>query len=97
MCSMKKTSLIISLLFVILHLAASQSRQSFGGLVQRITAEDPSKRSAIVDSFMAAQKPKGFPVTTDSMAYFVFRGKVDSTIEVAGDHTQWSSKGDSHE
>ena len=91
---MKKTSLIISLLIVILHLAASQSRQSFGGLVQRITAEDASKRSAIVDSFMAAQRPKGFPVTTDSMAYFVFRGKVDSTIEVAGDHTQWSPNGD---
>ena len=95
MCSMKKTSLIISLLFVLLHLAASQSRQSFNGLIQRIAAEDPSKRSAVVDSFMAAQTSKGFPVTIDSMAYFVFRGKVDSSIAVTGDHTQWSPTGDS--
>ena len=95
MCSMKKTSLIISLLILALQGASSQSRQSFSGLIQRITAEEPSKRSATVDSFMFAQQSKGFPVTSDSMAYFIYRGRVDSTIAVTGDHTQWSPKGDS--
>jgi enterochelin esterase family protein len=88
-------SLIVSFLFIAVRVAASQSAQTFDGLIQRIAAEDPSKRPAIVDSFMIAQTPKGFPVTTDSMAFFVYRGKVDSTIEVTGDYTQWSPDGDS--
>ena len=95
MCSKKTTSLIVSFLFIAVRVAASQPAQTFDGLIQRIAAEDPSKRPAIVDSFMIAQIPKGFPVTTDSMAYFVYRGKVDSTIEVTGDYTQWSPNGDS--
>jgi enterochelin esterase family protein len=88
-------SFIVSFLFIAVRVAASQPAQTFDGLIQRIAAEDPSKRPAIVDSFMIAQTPKGFPVTTDSMAYFVYRGKVDSTIEVTGDYTQWSPNGDS--
>jgi enterochelin esterase family protein len=88
-------SFIVSFLFIAVRVAASQPAQTFDGLIQRIAAEDPSKRPAIVDSFMIAQTPKGFPVTTDSMAYFVYRGKVDSTIEVTGDYTQWSPDGDS--
>ena len=95
MCTKKTMSLIVSFLFIAVRVAASQSAQTFDGLIQRIAAEDPSKRPAIVDSFMIAQTPKGFPVTTDSMAYFVYRGKVDSTIEVTGDYTQWSPDGDS--
>ena len=95
MCSKKTMSFIVSFLFIAVRVAASQSAQTFDGLIQRIAAENPSKRPAIVDSFMIAQTPKGFPVTTDSMAYFVYRGKVDSTIEVTGDYTQWSPNGDS--
>ena len=95
MCTKKTMSLIVSFLFIAVRVAASQPAQTFDGLIQRIAAEDPSKRPAIVDSFMIAQTPKGFPVTTDSMAYFVYRGKVDSTIEVTGDYTQWSPNGDS--
>ena len=95
MCSKKTMSFIVSFLFIAVRVAASQPAQTFDGLIQRIAAEDPSKRPAIVDSFMIAQTPKGFPVTTDSMAYFVYRGKVDSTIEVTGDYTQWSPNGDS--
>ena len=95
MCSKKTTSLIVSFLFIAIRVAVSQSTQAFGDLIQRIAGEDPSKRSAIVDSFMIAQKPKGFPITTNSMAYFVYRGKVDSTITVTGDYTQWSPNGDS--
>jgi len=95
MCTKKTMSLIVSFLFIAVRVAASQSAQTFDGLIQRIAAEDPSKRPAIVDSFMIAQTPKGFPVTTDSMAFFVYRGKVDSTIEVTGDYTQWSPDGDS--
>ena len=95
MCSKKTMSFIVSFLFIAVRVAASQPAQTFDGLIQRIAAEDPSKRPAIVDSFMIAQTPKGFPVTTDSMAYFVYRGKVDSTIEVTGDYTQWSPDGDS--
>ena len=90
----KDNVVIISFLFIAIHVAASQSTQTFDGLIERIAAEEPSKRPAIVDSFMIAQRPKGFPVTTDSMAYFVYRGKVDSTIEVTGDYTQWSPNGD---
>jgi enterochelin esterase family protein len=94
MFSTKTTSLIIFFLFITNDAAVSQSTQSFNGLIQRIAAEEPSKRSAIVDSFMIAQKPKGFPISTDSMAYFVYRGKVDSAIAVTGDYTQWSATGD---
>ena len=89
----KTTSLIVSLLFIAVRVAVSQPAQSFVGLLQRIAAEVPSKRSAIVDSFIIAQKPEGFPVTSDSIAYFVYRGKADSTIEVTGDDTQWSPNG----
>ncbi len=94
MFSTKTTALIIFFLFITNDAAVSQSTQSFVGLIQRIAAEEPSKRSAIVDSFMIAQKPKGFPITTDSMAYFVYRGKVDSAIAVTGDYTQWPATGD---
>ena len=95
MYSRKTTSFIVSFLFIAARVAVSQPAQTFGDFIQRIAAEAPSMRSAIVDSFMIAQTPRGFPVTTDSMAYFVFRGKVDSSIAVTGDHTQWSPKGDS--
>jgi enterochelin esterase-like enzyme len=91
---MKKTPLIISFLFIIIRVAASQTIESFNSLLHRIAAEDRSKRSAIVDSFIIAQKPKGFPVTNDSTAYFIYRGKVDSIIVVTGDQTQWSQNGD---
>lgn len=95
MYSRKTTSFIVSFLFIAARVAVSQPAQTFGDFIQRIAAEAPSMRSALVDSFMIAQTPRGFPVTTDSMAYFVFRGKVDSSIAVTGDHTQWSPKGDS--
>ena len=94
MCSIKKTPLVISLLFIALQLASSQSKESFISLMQRIRTVEAPKRSAIVDSFMTAQKSNGFPVTTDTIAYFVYRGKVASAIEVTGDHTQWSPNGD---
>ncbi len=94
MRGVKRIVVIASLLFAALQCVASQPGGSFYGLVQRITNEVPSRRSAVVDSFMLAQRSDGFPVTTDSMAYFIYRGKVDSSIAVTGDHTQWSGLGE---
>ena len=94
MCFKKTTWFIAWALCVFVRIAVSQSTQSFDGLLRHLAAEEPSKRSAIVDSFMTAQLPKGFPITTDTIAYFVYRGKVDSSVAVTGDYTQWSPIGD---
>jgi len=95
MCNTKKLLLIVTLVLVAVQIASAQSRESFSSFIHRIATADPSRRSAIVDSFMTEQKPNGFPVTSDTIAYFVYRGKVASAIEVTGDYTQWSPNGDS--
>ena len=81
------------------HLALVSSVNSrpageFAALIRRIETEVPPNRASIVDSFVIAQKSKGFPVTADSMAYFVYYGTVDSAITVTGDHLQWSAHGE---
>ncbi|MGA7160415.1 MAG: alpha/beta hydrolase-fold protein [Bacteroidota bacterium] len=88
---MKTLPVIILIIFIAVHGAFAQPVPSFNTFISRLATESPSKRSACIDSFMTAQKPKGFPVAEDSMAYFIYRGKVDSRISVSGDFTQWSA------
>ncbi len=91
---MQKSPAIALFLFIIVHSATSQTGPTFNSFLHRIESEDTSRRAAIADSFMTARRPKGFPIAEDSMAFFIYRGKVDSTITVTGDYTQWSANGD---
>jgi enterochelin esterase-like enzyme len=81
----------ISLFLLSAQPSESQISSSFNSFIQRLDGLVPLARPEIVDSFMAAQK--GFPVTEDSSANFVYRGSVTSSIVVTGDHTQWSASG----
>ncbi|MGA9408537.1 MAG: alpha/beta hydrolase-fold protein [Bacteroidota bacterium] len=91
---MQKSPAIALFLFIIVHSATSQTGPAFNSFLHRIESEDTSRRAAIADSFMTARRPKGFPIAEDSMAFFIYRGKVDSIITVTGDYTQWSANGD---
>ena len=75
------------------HIVAAQTALTFTGFIQRLNAAAPETRSAMVDSFMTVQSSKGFPVTDDSSASFVYRGSVASSIVVTGDQTLWSTSG----
>jgi enterochelin esterase family protein len=83
--------ILLTILLFITQRTESQTASSFSGFIQHLSASDSSARTALVDSFMTAQAQKGFPVTEDSVAHFVFRGSVGSSIIATGDHTQWSS------
>ena len=80
--------------FLSVSSAASQHPGSFANFISQISLEPPSQRSAHVDSFMTARSSGGLPIVEDSKAYFVYRGKVTSSIAVTGDQTQWSQSGE---
>jgi enterochelin esterase family protein len=88
---MKISLACFSLFLLSTQPSTSQISSSFNAFIQRLDGLVPSARPEIVDSFMAAQK--GFPVTEDSIANFVYRGSVTSSIVVTGDHTLWSASG----
>lgn len=68
--------------------SVAASAQSFQDFLKRVDAEsDSSRKSAIVDSFVAAQS--NFPIVEDSTVYFLFRGGAAS-VKVVGDFSEWN-------
>ncbi len=94
MVVMQRLKALCWILILSVSPATSQLRGSFATFISEATLEDPSRRSAQIDSFMTARSRSGFPVTEDSLVYFVFRGKVTSSITVTGDQNRWSPIGE---
>lgn len=93
--NMKAAKLFSTLFLSIAVSAVSLFAQTFSDFLARENAApNDSVRQAIVDSFITAQTPKGFPVKEDSIAYFVYRGSVSAFITVAGDFNGWSPTSD---
>jgi enterochelin esterase family protein len=82
---MKKLSLLIAVLVFVLFSAHSQSFSDFIDYVNSLPEED---RTPVIDSFMNAVEPIGFPYITGDSANFIYRGEV-ANVKVAGDFNGW--------
>ncbi len=63
--------------------------QSFDAFVAHLNALPENQRSAVIDSFMVATEPSGFPYITTDTARFIYRGNV-TAVQVAGDFNGWN-------
>lgn len=62
--------------------------QSFGDFIEYVKSLPEEDRTVVIDSFMIAVEPYGFPYLTGDSANFIYRGEV-SNIKIAGDFNNW--------
>jgi enterochelin esterase family protein len=86
----RRTFLII---LVILQTSPAFS-QTFQDFILRLETAPMDQRPALVDSFMTAAEPLGFPLTEDTLAHFIFLGDGGSGISVPGDFNSWQPAAD---
>ena len=75
----------VTLIFIALPCRA----QSFDAFIVYVNSLPEIQRTAVVDSFMNAAAPSGFPYITTDTARFIYRG-LASTAQVAGDFNAWN-------
>jgi enterochelin esterase family protein len=73
----------------VLMIAFPSRPQSFDAFIAHLNMLPESQRMAVVDSFMVATAPSGFPYITTDTARFIYRGPA-STVQVAGDFNGWN-------
>ncbi|MBP6979260.1 MAG: alpha/beta hydrolase-fold protein [Bacteroidales bacterium] len=66
--------------------------QSFDAFITRLNSLPEDQRMAVVDSFMVATTPSGFPYITTDTTRFIYRGNA-ATVQVAGDFNGWNPAG----
>lgn len=73
----------------VLMIALPGRPQSFDAFIAYLNSLPEGQRMAVVDSFMIATAPYGFPYITTDTARFIYRGP-SSTLQVAGDFNGWN-------
>ena len=73
---------------LVLFFFTSGFAQGFAGFISYLNSLPEEDRMAVVDSFMTAAEPYGFPYITGDSANFIYRGNVTS-IKVTGDMIGW--------
>jgi len=68
--------------------------QSFDAFIAHLDALPENQRTPVVDSFMVAAAPSGFPYITTDTVRFIYRGNA-ATVQVAGDFNGWNPATDS--
>jgi enterochelin esterase family protein len=82
---MKKSLLTLAgLIFIFI----SVNSQSFSGFIEYVNSLPEEDRTAVIDSFMTATEPLGFPYLTGDSANFIYRGEV-TNVRIAGDFNGW--------
>jgi len=87
MCKRQIISLLLLFSFQSLH------ADTFKEFIEKLTASPLAERRALVDSFVNVPD-SNFPVTEDTLAFFIYRGNVTSSITVAGDFNGWNPSQD---
>ena len=82
---MKKIILILAMVIIAV---SSSSAQRFANFIEYVKSLPEEDRSAVIDSFMTAVQPEGFPYLTGDSANFIYRGEV-TNIRIAGDFNGW--------
>jgi enterochelin esterase family protein len=62
---------------------------SFEDFIESLNKAPVAERKELVDQFMDSVPDGGFPVVEGTLAHFVYRNQVSSTITVAGDFNNW--------
>ena len=68
----------------------SFSQGGFNTFITYLKSIPEDHRMAVVDSFMIAAEPYGFPYITGDSANFIYRGNATS-VKIVGDMTDWAS------
>jgi enterochelin esterase family protein len=82
---MKKSFLYLTVLIVSI---SSSFGQSFADFIEYVNSLPEEEKIPVVDSFMTAVEPLGFPYLTGDTANFIFRGEA-TNIRIAGDFNGW--------
>ncbi|HTX18431.1 MAG TPA: alpha/beta hydrolase-fold protein [Bacteroidota bacterium] len=81
---------IVAAILVALQTAVAQAPSPLSDILHRLNLASPARKSSLVDSFITAHAAGGFPLASDSIACFVFRGEVARAVVLTGDQTHWA-------
>ena len=79
----------ITLVLMIMVNLVESFAQDFDAFIAHVNSLPENQRTAVVDSFMLAAAPSGFPYITGDTARFIYRGDA-TTAQVAGDFNGWN-------
>jgi enterochelin esterase family protein len=75
-------------LVIFLMAISSSSAQRFADFIEYVNSLPAEERTPVIDSFMTAVEPAGFPYLTGDSANFIYRGDV-ANVRIAGDFNGW--------